>query len=64
MRVACEISVSPRALLGTSSALCRPHMSLRNVRTDRRADSHACEQTDRWETTNNGVERRPERGKR
>lgn len=33
MRVASEISVSPRASLGTSSALCPSHMSLRNVQT-------------------------------
>lgn len=34
-------SVSLRAL-GTSSALCFPHVSLRNVQTDSRTDSHAC----------------------
>lgn len=39
--MAWEISVSLRASLGTSSALCPPHMSLRKVQTD----SHM--QTDR-----------------
>lgn len=33
--MASEISASPRASPGTSSALCPSHMSLRNVQTDR-----------------------------
>lgn len=63
MRVAWEISVSPRASLGTSSALCLAHMSLRNVQADRRTDSRACKKTDRWKISNKEDERQPKRGR-
>lgn len=56
MRVASEISDSPRASPGTSSALCPPHMSLRNVQTD----SHTCEQTDRWKISHGVKDGQPE----
>lgn len=56
MRVASEISTSPRASPGTSSALCPPHMSLRNVQTD----SRTCEQTDRWKISHGVKDGQPE----
>lgn len=63
MRVAWEISVSPRASLGISSALCLPHMSVRNVQTDRKTDSHTCKQTDGWKIRNKEEGGQPGRGK-
>lgn len=48
MRVAWEISVSPRASLGISSPLCLPHMSLRNVQAHRRTNGH------RWSRQTDG----------